>query len=351
MESIKEYLSYFKDVTFEESPFNDVDNVILSSLIYLDLRKVATKPMTLHQLGKKFYNQVDMKEVKKGLIVARRTADNFEYIFNGDRYKNIIVSDYENILDDEKQFAAIKFTHDTFTYIAYEGTDESLIGWIEDFQMTYQFPIPSQTMAIKYINKTVKFKDKNVYVGGHSKGGNLAITASMYARPFIRRRIKKVFNNDGPGFLEEQLNSHAYKAILPKIVTYIPEESIIGVMFGNLSETKVIKSNGRGIFQHNLNNWNCYGPLLIKGTLNENSKMLKKRIDQWLKKHDKEKREQMVKTLFDIFNQSGITSLKQIRQFKLSSIVRLIRTSQTIDKDSKELIIDAIKTILIKEDI
>lgn len=351
METIKNYLKYFKDVSFTESPFNDVDNAILSSLAYLDFTKMANRPITMRELGKKFFNKVDLKKIKQSPIIVRRTMDNFELLFNGDRYKNVIVSDYERIVDDEKQFCAMKFKDETFTYIAYEGTENDLVGWKEDFEMIYKFPVPAQAMAIKYINRVVKRNDKNLFVGGHSKGGNLAMSACMYARPFIKRRLKKVYNNDGPGFLKEQLETRAYKQMSTKLVTYIPEESMVGVLFGSTVEPKVLVSNGKGVFQHNINNWNCYGPIFIKGTLSENSKQMKKRVDQWLEKHDLEKRKQMVDALFEVFKISEITSIEQIGQFKLSRLLKLIKATKEMDKESQELVIAAFRAIFTKDDI
>ncbi len=350
METIKNYIRYFKDITFEESPFNDVDNVILSSIVYLDFEGLVNKPITLKELGKKYFNNIDYKELKSQTIMARRTADNFELLFNGDRYKDIIVSNYKKVVDNEKQFCAVKFKTDSFTYIAYEGTDDSIVGWKEDFQMIYKFPVPAQKMAIDYLNKTVKFSDKNLMVGGHSKGGNLAMTAAMKAKSHIKRKITKVYNNDGPGFRLKEIKSNDYKEMLPKLKTFIPEESIIGILLRHPDNMTVIKSSGKGIFQHNSNNWQCYGPILIQGNLSEGSKDLDAKVKLWLDRHDDTKRKQMVDTIFDTLEKSGITLVKHIKQFKLSKMIKLIKLSKNIDKESKDLVVSATKVLLFKDD-
>ena len=350
METLNNYIKYFKDIPFEESPFNDVDNVIFSTLTYLDFGNMITKPISMKELGKKFFNEIDYRAIKKESIVVRRTIDNFELIFNGDRYKNIIVSDYTKIVDSEKQFGAMKFKSDTFTYVAYQGTDDSIIGWKEDFQMIYKFPVPAQTMAINYLNKVIRFNDKNVIVGGHSKGGNLAMTASMYARGHIKRKITRVYNNDGPGFRKKEFNSIAYKEMLPKLRTFVPEESLIGMFLRHPKDIKVIKSSGKGLFQHNPNNWQCYGPIFIEGTLSDGSEDMDTKVLSWLNRHDDDKRKKMVDTIFDTIDKCDVKLFSQLRQIKLSRLLKMIKISKDIDQESKDLVVSALKVLIFKDD-
>lgn len=351
MDTIKNYIRYYKDVTFEESPFNDVDNAIFCLLVYIDLEKTVEKAITMKDAGKKFFSTLDYKKIKNESLTIRKAIDNFELLFNGKRYRNIILFNYEKIVDEEKQFCAMTYKlPDGTIFIAYEGTDDSLIGWREDFEMIYKFPVPSQKMAINYIDKVVKFSTKKVIVGGHSKGGNLAMTASMYAKPYIKRKIIKVYNNDGPGFKKEQYESKEYKAMLHKLKTFIPEESIVGLLLRHSDNYITIKSNGISLFEHDLNNWNCYGPIFIKGTMSENSKNMEKRILYWLNDHDDTKRQALVDTLFDMFEKCDITLFSQLRQFKLSRVIKLIRASRELDKETKDLVLSAFKILLIGDD-
>ncbi|MBR1718368.1 MAG: DUF2974 domain-containing protein [Bacilli bacterium] len=350
METINNYLKYFKDVPFSESPFNDVDNIIFSTLVYLDFEKLINKPIKLKDLGKKYFNNIDYRELKKSPIIIRRTTDNFELLFNGDRYKDIIVSDYVKFVDSEKQFCAMKFKDNSFTYIAYEGTDDSMIGWKEDFQMIYKFPVPAQKMAIDYLNRVAKFSDKKIIVGGHSKGGNLAMTASMYAKSYIRKKIVRVYNNDGPGFRIKEYNSQAFKNMEKKLRMFVPEESAVGMLLRNTNNYKVIKSSGKGLFQHNPNNWKCYGPIFLSGTLSEDSLDVHRKIIKWLNRHDDIKRKKMVESVFDMIDKSEIKLFSELRQLRLTRLVKLIKASKDVDKESKDLVISAIKVLLFKDD-
>lgn len=351
MDTIKNYVRYYKDVTFEESPFNDVDNAIFCLLVYLDFKNIVDKEITLKEAGKKLFSNLDYKLLKNEPLVIRKAIDNFELLFNGRRYRDIILSNYEKIVDEEKQFCAMTYKlPDGTIYIAYEGTDDSLIGWREDFQMIYKFPIPSQKMAIKYINKVVKFSTKKVMVGGHSKGGNLAMTASMYAKPYIKRKIIRVYNNDGPGFRKEQFESKEYKKMLPKLKMIIPQDSIIGLILRHPDNYIPVKSNGISLIEHDLNNWNCYGPIFIKCSLSDSSKNMETRINFWLNKHDDEQRKILVDTLFDTFQKSEITLFSQLRQFNFSRVTKLIKESRKLDKETKDLIINTFKMLFTNDE-
>ncbi len=350
METINNYLKYFKDVPFSESPFNDVDNIIFSTLAYLDFDGLIKKPITLKELGKKYFNNIDYREIKKCPIIIRRTTDNFELLFNGDRYKDIIVSDYVKYVDSEKQFCAMKFKSNSFTFIAYEGTDDSMIGWREDFQMIYKFPVPAQKCAIDYINKVVKLSDKKIIVGGHSKGGNLAMTASMYAKSYIKKRIVRVYNNDGPGFRQKEYESNEFREMEKKLRMFVPEESAVGMLLRNTKNYKVVKSSGKGLFQHNPNNWKCYGPIFLDGTLSDGSVDMHRKIIRWLNRHDDSKRKKMVESFFDMIDNSDIKLFSELRQIRLTRLIKLLKASKDVDKESKDLVFSVIKVLLFKDD-
>ena len=346
MNTIKNYIKYFKDVTFEESPFNDVDNLILCSLTYLNFDDFINDKMTIKDLGKLYFQVIDYKKIKNEPFIVRKTIDHFELLFNGKRYRDIVVSDYVKIVDKEKQFGAMLFhISNDLKYLAFEGTDDSVIGWKEDFDMMYKFPVPSQKMAIDYINNVIKFSYKKVIVGGHSKGGNLAMTASMYARSYIKKKIIKVYNNDGPGFRREQVESREYKELMPKLKMFIPEEATIGLLLRNKNNYTVVKSSSRSFFQHDINNWQCYGPVLIKGTIKEESKNLEKRVLDWLDTYDDEARKHFVNTVFNILGECEITELSQLRQFKLTRVLKFIKMSRELDKETKDLFISTFKII------
>jgi hypothetical protein len=348
MNSVKDYIKYFKDVPFSESPFNDVDNLLLATIIYVDFENIVTKAITLKDAGTKFFNNIDYKKIRGDILAVRKAIENFELLFNGKRYKDIILSDYVKIVDNEKQFCAITYhLPDGSLYIAYEGTDESVVGWKEDLQMFYEYPVPSQKMAINYINKIVKFHHKKIMVGGHSKGGNLAIVAAMGAYPFIKKHIIKIYNNDGPGLRKKQIETKEYQEILPKIKTFIPAESIVGLMLRNPENAIIIKSSSRGVLQHNAASWECYGPIFLTTTLSQNSINFKNWITNWLDEHNDEERKRIILALFEVLEKNEITKITEFRKLNFTKIINLIKTSHELDKDSKDLVLNILKMLII----
>lgn len=344
MGTVRTYAYYFKDISFEESPFNDVDNVVFCSLIYLDWKNIAEKSITLKDAAIKYFST--HTKMKKTPFTFWRSQELLKEIYQSKRYGNIILSHYEKIVDQNGQFGAIKFNLDKdTTFIAYEGTDDTIIGWKEDFEMCYKFPVSSQKMAIEYINRVIEWKDKKIIVGGHSKGGNLAMIASMYAKPHIKRKIIKVYNNDGPGFRKQQFESKEYKKMKEKLKMFVPKHCVIGFLLRNPEQYTVVESDSFGIFQHDEGNWQCYGPFFIKTELAKESEKLEKNITKWLDEHDDEQREKFVETLFDILKRSEIYLFSELRQLKLSRLIRLIKASQSLDKETKDLLSSALKIL------
>ena len=142
-----------------------------------------------------------------------------------------------------------------FIYVSYEGTDHLLSGWKEDFELAYKFPIESQKYAIEYLNKTIGFFDKNIVIGGHSKGGNLALVASMYAKKSIKKKIIKIYSNDGPGLRKKEIESKEYKSIEEKYIHIIPNYSVVGLLLRHTSNYKVIKSTRKDLMAHSIMTW------------------------------------------------------------------------------------------------
>ena len=88
--------------------------------------------------------------------------------------------------------------------------------------MSFLSPVPSQKDAVRYIDTTVQRSEGKLILGGHSKGGNLAVYASVFARPSVKKRIITVYNNDGPGIDSDFVKPPDYLAILPKIKSIVP---------------------------------------------------------------------------------------------------------------------------------
>ena len=341
--NIFRYIDKYGNISFLEKEFNDVDNLIFSALIYIDLDKYVSNnnfnKRSIQDVGNDYLKNYNKK--KKIVIATKIGIKVLRYIKDTKRYKDLLLYNYSYIGNDKEQFSAITIEiNNSLIYVSFEGTDQLISGWKEDFMMSYQFPVLSQKMAIKYMNKFI-FNRHKIIVGGHSKGGNLAVVAGMYANMFVKNKIIKVYNNDGPGLREEQFNSNKYKNMEKKLVSIIPNYSVVGLLLKHSDKYIVVKSMKRGINAHTPTNWVIYDDKLLITKLSNYSKIINKTVNKWLDKYSDSERELFVKELFLIFDRANIYSLTDINDNK-KLIFNIIKETKGIDIKTKNMIMDFI---------
>lgn len=347
MTTIYDYLKYYNNIPFEESRFNDIDNLIFSILVYLPLKNIMNEnTYSIQKIYEKLNQSPDKNKARSLSGVA---VEILKVIVEGKRYKNVTFSNYANIVDDKTQFNALTFRFGkNECYIAFKGTDNSLSGWKENFELSYKYPVIAQTLAADYLKQNVKFTDKIVYVGGHSKGGNLAMASVMETDKKTYNKIKTIFNNDGPGFLKEQFDSDKYQNIAKKLKNFVPEESTVGILLLNDNYT-YIKSSAKGIMQHNPATWNCFGPFLINGKLSTPSIKIQQQLNSWNEKNSSENKELMINKIFDILKESGVEYFYQLKNIKYTQLITMINDAKEIDEESKMILTNMLKGLFIKE--
>ena len=274
----------------------------------------------------------------------------FKNVKDSKRFGHLKIMYYINKVSkkEEKQFSAIIiYLNYNTIYVAFKGTDNTLIGWKEDFNMSFMSEVPSQLEAVAYLNKYIHFFNRKIYIGGHSKGGNLAVYAAVHCKKNIQKRIKQIYNNDGPGFLEDFMLLPKYNAILPKIVTIIPETSIIGMLLNHKEEYKVVKSTALGIWQHDCLSWEVAKDHFITiKEVDETSSKIRKTITDWLQKIDKKKREVFINTLFRILENNKIETVEDVAKLKLRKIPGLVREFTRIDEETKKIMMELLKELM-----
>ncbi len=345
MDNILKYIQANKDLTYQEKAFNEIDALIYSLLPYIDFRGLINHPTTIKNAYERLINKFSLKtkdkftEKNKSLLKALATSK---------RFQNNIIDSYACIESKTTQFGAItiKVPH-LFKFIAFEGTNDLIVGWEENFMMSYRYPIPAQIQATKYLKENIKLNDLLIYVGGHSKGGNLAMYALMEANFLNRYKIAYAFNYDGPGFAKEIVNSHKYQKIKEKIRAYYPEESLIGMILNNDGPKKIIKSNALGIYQHNAHSWLIQNDKFIETTLSPNSLAFHQKIEQIFQTIPQNKRQSFCQTFFKILYNSGYTLKSELNGIHLTKTISLIKETTNLTSDEKKLLIEIIKTILI----
>ena len=227
MSNIVDYIKWRGDLSFEADPINEIDNLILSRISYLPFKEI------------KFNNKEKFKilanrflELKKEDFHQIDDISLIEELAKSNRYKDLIFSDYYEKIDEEeeKQFAAITvWLPNNELFVSYRGTDATIVGWKEDFNMSFMINVPSQLEGVKYLEAiSKKYFRKKLRIGGHSKGGNVAVYSSIFCNKKTKSRIIDVTNADGPGFDKSIIQTKEYKEILDRIHTFIPQTSIIG---------------------------------------------------------------------------------------------------------------------------
>ena len=344
MAGINTYIKEYGDKTFNEEKINEIDNVILSSVVYLNFDGIVPKnkkSISLCEAGNIFLYKYNYFDVSKLGIAQKVSYKILKQIVNTKRYKDIQMYNYKYIWDTDTQFGAVCFkVKKKFIYVAFEGTDNLLSGWKEDFQMAYEFPVPSQKLAVKYLNENIKLFDKNIIVGGHSKGGNLALVSSMYCKNRINKKIKQIYSNDGPGLKKEQIESENYSKIRDRLIHLVPNYSYVGVLLRNDKFT-VIKTNRKDFMAHAISSWQVNKNEFIRENLSSISDSFRNSLLKWLDEHDLNQREKMISTVFKTLEESGIKNLNDF--FNLKNAITVIRNVNNIDDETKKLVISLIE--------
>lgn len=348
MASIHEYVKYYKNLSFEEVSFNDVDSMIFTQVVYADFYDIIPsekgKYILFEDAIRLFLRKYEnIKNVPKFI----REVYNLLYqLRDSKRYQNIKMYHYVKVVDDEKQFCAFTLRFSGLSYVVYEGTDTSMIGWKEDFMLTNIFPVSAQRMAYQYLNDTIGFFDHTVFVGGHSKGGNLAMTAAMLANQVVRLKIKTVYNFDGPGFRVKEFGTLAYQRMARKLKMFVPEDSTVGMLLLHTPSYHVVKSNVVGLWQHDALSWECFGGVFIEGALTKRSVSLEKSNIDFIASLDEEERTKIIDTIFTIFDKLGIKDTSEIKIPKLNQAITLVKEITTLDSDSRHKLVTLLKMLV-----
>ncbi len=339
------YIEHHQNTSFKELPLTEVDSLILSLIPYLKFTHIIpafySKKITIAQAAD-LLNQKN----EKFTIFEKNTYKMFQALSTAPRYKDILLYNYMSIVNDEMQFDALTMKlSDKSIFIAFAGTDTSIIGWKEDFKLAYLYPTATQKYATVYLNKAVKLLDKKVYLGGHSKGGNLSISAAMNTKFYIRSRIKAIYNFDGPGFLKKQAESKAYQKISSKIRMFVPKCSIIGMILYHQENYTVVKSTSFNILQHDAFTWVCDNTHFIPDHQQKRSKNIEFKLTKKLEELSITERETIVENIFSIFKTNDIKDAKDIT---ISKIFSLLKSITKLDKDTKNLLAELLIMLFLK---
>lgn len=344
MPNILDYLNWRGDLTFKQDGINEVDNIILSRISYLPFKDINMgKIDNIENIAEK------MKDLNLDKFIWKVDKEFIIKLGQTKRYKDLVVTDYKEVFDfeAEKQFAAVTiWLPKGYKYVSFRGTDMSLVGWKEDFNMSFMQNIPSQLEAVKYLNDVGSRYRGKLIIGGHSKGGNLSIYASMFCKNKIKKKIVEIINADGPGFDESIYNTENYIKISEKVRIYIPQSSIVGRLLEHDEDYEIIHSTQKGIMQHDIYSWQVNAINLVHiQNLTKDSQFVNKVVRDWLKNTTVEQRKNFVNIIYDVLVATEAQSVHDFGVDTIKKVATVVKTYKNIDKEERKEIESMIKLL------
>ena len=345
MANIHEYLIWRGDVPFTVSPFNEVDALVLSELVYTDFHGVLPgegERITVEEARRLFWQKHTREEIMAQDSYTKTAPFLMDEMAGKGRFGGTVMADYYDVIDTnvDVQLAALTFyLPDGTAFVAFRGTDDTVVGWKEDFNLSYMPETEGQRRAAEYLNRHFSGQNMPIRVGGHSKGGNLAMYAAVCAEKAVRDRVIAVYNNDGPGFLKEFTETEAYREMLPRIICTVPEKAVIGTLLSSKAFQHVVKSTASGIYQHDGFSWIVLGNHFVEVDRRSDSSMaLESTLHQWLAEQSEEKRRTFVNTLFGLLESTGRTTFGEIKSDLPGSLASMWKMLETMKKEQREVV-------------
>lgn len=351
MGNIMDYISWRGDLSFEQSQFNEVDNLILACFSYVNLDGISAvtkqKGIGLKKLTKEFMKLHTMKELEADKSFIRLAPFMMMEMAKSVRFGKCVVRNYVNdiVTEAEQQFAAMEIVlEDGTSYVSFRGTDDTIIGWKEDFNLSTGV-VPAQKRAIEYLQKISEHTDGMLRVGGHSKGGNLAIYGSVMCKS-AHEKILEIYSNDGPGFSREFQELPETKEMMPKIIRIIPEYSIIGTLLEHEKEPVIVASSSKGLLQHDAFSWEVQGPALVRrDSLNKTALRFIEILHKWIDDMDTEQKRLLIEDLFATLQASGYENLSEVQSGGLKSLAAMVKRVEKFAPESRGMMQELLTAI------
>ena len=351
MGNIMDYISWRGDLTFAQSPFNEVDNLILACFSYVNLDRIPAvtrqKGIELKKLVKEFKKLHTIKELEADKSFIRLAPFMMFEMAESVRFGNCVIRNYVNeiVTEAEQQFSAVEIVLDDGTsYISFRGTDDTIIGWKEDFNLSTGV-VPAQERAVEYMQRISDKASGMLRVGGHSKGGNLAIYGSVMCKS-VHDKILEIYSNDGPGFSKEFQESPETAEMMPKIIRIIPEYSIIGTLLEHEKQPIIVASTSRGLLQHDGFSWEVQGPGLVRrDSLNKMALRFIEILYKWIDGMDMEQKRLLIEDLFATLQASGYENLSEVQSGGLKSLAAMVKRLDKFAPESRGMMQELLTAI------
>ena len=351
MGSLFDYLDWRGDLRFSEVPLGEVDGLILSLLSYIDFDGIVPSdfgetPVTLLDATRQYLRRHKGENAYLGVIVPPDIVSLAAKASKSRRFGDVRLCGYVNRIDsaEQKQFSAVTaLLSDRTAFVAFRGTDDTLVGWKENFNMSFLDTVPAQQDAVAYLETVAEAIPLPFSVGGHSKGGNLAVFAAVRCQPDLKERLITAFGYDGPGFSRGFIDGVDYKSTRPKIRTIVPDSSVVGMLLEHEETYEVIKSNATGLLQHNGFSWEVLGGKFIHlDTVTGESRLIDSALKDWLDGMTPAEREGFVDNIFETLSAAGATTLTELSAEK----IKLVKAWGALDPKTRSVLLKCISLLL-----
>lgn len=357
MANIIDYLDWRGDLTLEDSPFNEVDNLLLAELSFLDLEGIVPdvgqgKSVALREAVAAYFQRNEGQSLSMGVLVPDQIPEMAEKMALSQRFSAMRLDGYRACLDTQQEIQFAALTVDLGNgclYLSFRGTDDTIVGWKEDFNMAFLPIVPSQRLAVDYIRDVAaRYPGRKLYIGGHSKGGNLTVYGSVFCGVRIQRRILAVYNNDGPGFKESLVGLPEYQAIRDRIVSIVPQSSIVGMLLEHDDNYTVVKSSHQGVYyQHDGFSWEVLGTRFIHlDEISQGGRIHGQAIRSFIEEMDDQQRSAFVDALFEVLSSTNAKTLTELDADWMKSLSAMARTYKELSRESRQMLANAVKALL-----
>lgn len=350
MTTLFDYLAWRGDLPLSADPFHEVDGVILARFTYMPfhrvLRRDSLTPTTVEAVCRALLALPDIETA----VRRRGDTDLLRALVESPRYKGMELTAYADRLDAESQtqFSAITVKLEEGHYcVAYRGTDNTLIGWKEDFNMGFVCPVPGQKLAVDYLQKAARRLPGRLTVCGHSKGGNFAVYAAAFCGEEIQDRIEAVYNYDGPGFDSKVLSEPGYQRICQKIQTFVPQSSVVGMLLGHEEKYIIVHSEQTFLQQHDTYSWEVLQKHFhYLDTVDNSSRFVDYTLKAWLAQMTSAQREQFVDAIYEVMRQTNAHTLHQMNENWLASAASILKSAKNMDEETRQAVTHAAGLLL-----
>lgn len=334
-----DYLQEFGDIPFSQRHFCTADAILLSQLVYckFDGLIMGDDPVYMKDL----LNDPELDGLFSDPKYERDNKNLFARMTMGRRFCDLRLSEYVNIVDKETetQFSAITFTlPEDVCFVAFRGTDESLVGWKEDINLSFMDEVPGQNYSVMYLEEAASRIKGDFYVGGHSKGGHLAIYSSMHSPEQLQNRLINIYCLDGPGFMEKMVDREGYGRIRDRIVKLIPQSSLIGLLQEKDNNYSVVRSSTWGLHQHNMYTWQIVNGEPEPDILRDGSRFAANTINSWMLQLDKEHRERSADVIYQVLNSCEADNRVDFMSNFTGNMGQVLTAFRELDPEMAELL-------------